>query len=60
MVENLEYMVEPEQALKDYFEVRNFMYFLLFLNLILEVLMTVYVVKNEVLILNNLKQIYRL
>ena len=60
MVENLEYMVEPDQALKDYLEVRNYMYFLLLFNLIFEVMMTAYVVKNEFQILNNLKHIYRL
>lgn len=58
-MDNLEYLVEPDQAIKNYFEVRNHLYFIMFLNLMFESFMTIYIVKNEIEILNNLKRIYR-
>lgn len=59
LMDNMEYLVEPDQAIKNYFEVRNHLYFILLLNLLFEALMTVYIVKNELEILNNLKRIYK-
>lgn len=59
LMDNLEYLVEPDQAIKNYFEVRNHLYFIMFLNLMFESFMTIYIVKNEIEILNNLKRIYR-
>ena len=60
LVDNMDYLVEPDQAIKNYFEIRNYMYYILLLNVIFEALMTAYIIKNEMLILNNLKRIYRL
>ena len=59
LVTNLEYLVEPEVAIKQYYSNRNVLYFLLSLNLLFETLLTIYVVKNEDFILNQLNQIYR-
>ena len=58
-MDNMEYLVEPDQAIKNYFEVRNYLYFILLLNIIFEGLMTTYIVKNELEILQNLKRIYK-
>jgi len=42
-VNNLEFLVDPEVALKQYFQSRNMMYMLLGLNMIFESLLTLYV-----------------
>lgn len=59
IVNNLEYLVDPEIAIKQYFQNRNILYFLLTLNLLFESLLTVYIIKNEFFILKQLNQIYR-
>ena len=56
---NLEYLVEPEIAIKQYFSNRSILYFLLALNLLFETLLTVYIAKNEQFIIRQLNQIYR-
>ena len=54
LVNNLEYLVEPEVAIKNYFHNRNLLFFILALNLVFENLLTVYIWKNELFILKQL------
>jgi len=56
---NLEYLVEPDVAIKNYYECRNYMYLVLVLNLVFEIMMTLYIVNNEMEILNQLNRIYK-
>lgn len=59
LMDNMDYLVEPDQAIKNYFDVRNHLYIILLLNMVFECLMTMYIVKNELEILTNLKRIYK-
>ena len=59
-MENMEYLVEPDQAIKNYFEVRNYMFYLLIFNAALEAIMTIYIMKNEMVILEHLKRMYKI
>ena len=58
-MDNMEYLVEPDAAIKNYFEVRRYMFYILVANIIFEAVMTAYIIKNEMLILNHLKRIYK-
>lgn len=60
LVNNLEYLVEPDVAIKSYFKARNIMYLLLALNLALEFVVTYYVMLHENVILAELERVYRL
>lgn len=55
----MEYLVEPETAIKQYFSNRKVLYLLILLNLLFETLMTIYIIKNEEFIIKELNQIYR-
>ena len=44
---NMEYLVEPETAVSSYNESRNYLYFVMGLNLIFEISMTYYIYMNE-------------
>lgn len=59
LVNNLEYLVEPETAIKQYFSNRRVLYMLILMNLLFETLMTLYIIKNEEFIIKELNQIYR-
>ena len=52
MINNLEFLVDPEIALKQYFSSRNMLYILLTVNLLLETLLTLYVMTYESAILD--------
>ena len=53
-MDNMDYYVEPDQAIKDYFAVRKYMFYILLMNMLFEALMTAYIVKCESRILNKL------
>lgn len=55
----MEYLVEPDQAIKNYFESRRYMFYVLVLNILFEAIMTMYIIKNEIILLNNLRKIYK-
>lgn len=57
---NLEFLVDPQQAVDLYISNRNILYFLLGLNLVFEVLITYYVIKNESYILEELNEMYHI
>lgn len=44
--ENLPYLVEPDQVIRNYFKARKRLYFFLFFNFVLEALLTIFVVKT--------------
>ena len=46
-VNNLEYLVEPDTAIKSYYSIRNYFIFLLTINMIFELLITYYIMQNE-------------
>ena len=46
--ENLPYLVEPDQVIRNYFKARKRLYFFLFLNFVLEAVLTILVVKTVV------------
>ena len=52
--------MDPQQAVDLYVSNRNILYLLLGLNLIFEVLITVYIFKNEDFILKQLNQMYHI
>ena len=54
LMDNMDYYVEPDQAIKDYFAVRKYMFYILLMNMLFEALMTAYIVKCESRILNKL------
>ena len=60
LVNNLEYLVEPESAIKNYFYSRNILYLLMFTNVMLQVLITYYVIRHEALILEELQRVYKI
>ena len=47
LVHNLSYLVEPETVVSDYFRARLTLMFLIFLNLTLEILLTIWVLNKE-------------
>ena len=57
---NLEYLVDPDAAIKNYFSSRNVLYILLAMNTLLELLVTYYVMRHEAIILDELQKIYKL
>ena len=57
---NLEFLVDPQQAVDMYVSNRNILYLLLGLNMLLELLITVYVFKNEGAILRQLNEMYHI
>jgi len=59
LVSNLEYLVDPETSIKDYFTSRNVLYLVLALNIIFESLLTVFILKNEIFVLHQFNEIYR-
>lgn len=60
LVNNLEYLVEPESAISNYFSSRTTLYVLLFTNIILEVLVTYYAFKHKGFVLEELHRVYRI
>ena len=58
LMENMEYYVEPDQAIKNYFKVRKYMFYILLMNLVFECMMTAYLVSNEQKIIEKLNRIY--
>lgn len=52
LVSNLEYLVDPETSIKDYFTSRSILYVVLALNIIFESLLTVFILKNEIFVLH--------
>ena len=59
LVNNLEYLVEPDQTIKSYYQNRNALYILIAFNFLLEILIAIYIVKNEDFILKQLYEVYR-
>lgn len=60
LVNNLEFLVDPQQAVEMYVCNRNILYLLLAANMVLETLITIYVYKNEGAILNQLNEMYHI
>lgn len=60
LVNNLEFLVEPQQAISQYARSRNLLFLLLAINLVFEVLITLYVFRNEDFILRQLNQMYHI
>ena len=54
LVNNLEYLVEPEDAISNYFHSRNVLYLLMLANICLQFLITYYVIRHEAMILEEL------
>lgn len=58
LVNNLEFLVEPQQAVSAYAKSRNILYGLLSLNLLFELFITTWIFRNEAFILKQLNQMY--
>ena len=59
-MDNIQFLIEPEEAIQRYFTERNYLYFVITLGLFLELLMTAYIFKNELHNLQQLKHMYRM
>jgi hypothetical protein len=59
VVENFDFALEPGRALENYMHSRNMLNVLLFLNMIYEVCLLVYLVYNYEFIMSQLGEIYR-
>ena len=60
LVNNLEYLVEPESAIGNYFSSRNTLYVLLVTNILLEVLVTFYAFRHKQFVLEELRRVYQI
>lgn len=60
LVNNLEFLVDPQQAVDLYISNRNILYFLLGLNMIFEVLISYFVITHEQEILAQLDEMYHI
>ena len=60
LVNNLEFLVDPHQAMDLYISNRNILYILLAMNMIFESLITYFVFKNESTILAQLDEMYHI
>ena len=58
LVHNLDYLVDPDTAINSYQESRKYLYAILFFNIVFEILMTIYIFQNELMILHELEHIY--
>ena len=58
LVSNLDYLIDPDSAINSYQESRKYLYAILFFNIVFELLMTVYIFENEMMILHELEHIY--
>ena len=58
-MDNLEFLIEPEAAIKEYFTSKNLLYLLLLMNMLSELLICYYFLMNENDILRELDAIYR-
>jgi hypothetical protein len=59
LVSNMEFLVDPENVLKDYFRSRLILLLIIWFNLTCEILLTFWVLKNEESILEHLFHIYK-
>ena len=58
LMSNLEFLIEPEDAIASYNESRNMIYSMLLVNIAFEVVMSFYVFDHEMVILKQLERIY--
>lgn len=59
LMSNLEYLIEPDNAVRSYNESRSYLYVLIAFNIIFEIMMTIYIFQNELQILKELQMIYQ-
>ena len=59
LVSNMEFLVDPENVVKDYFRSRLILLLIIWFNLTCEILLTFWVIKNEETILEHLFHIYK-
>jgi len=59
MMDNLEYLVEPDEAISKYFSDRNFLYLIMSIGFISEIMLTWYIFSNEMYNLDRLKHMYK-
>ena len=59
LVSNMEYLVDPDNVVKDYFRARLILLLIIWFNLTCEILLTFWVIKNEDSILEHLLHIYK-
>jgi hypothetical protein len=60
LVNNLEYLVEPDAAITAYYKSRKIMFTLILANILLGTLIGFYVMRNESIILQELERVYKL
>jgi len=58
-MENLEYLIEPEAAIKEFYKSKNLLFLLLIMNMAFELLICYYFLLNEKEILSELDDIYK-
>ena len=59
LVSNMEFLVDPESVVKDYFRSRLILLLIIWFNLTCEILLTFWVLKNEDSLLEHLMHIYK-
>ena len=59
MMDNMEYLVEPDQAIEKYFQDKNFLFVIMTIGFISEIFLTWYIFHNEMYNLDRLKHMYR-
>lgn len=56
---NMDFIVEPHSAISHYFYQRSMLFFMIFLNIFFELLLTIYFYRNKEIILIQLNEMYR-
>ena len=59
MMDNMEFLVEPDQAIEKYFQDKNFLFVIMTIGFISEIFLTWYIFHNEMYNLDRLKHMYR-